>query len=59
MMTRAKIVNLEAYRKKRERARLPLFPELRPSLSAHSPVRLDGRQVAHRQLMLKHLIASC
>jgi hypothetical protein len=58
MSTRAKIINFGAYRRKRERARLPLFPAARPSLPALSTRPLDERQVAHRRVMLKHLTAS-
>jgi hypothetical protein len=57
-MTRAKVVSFAEYLKKHERSRLPLLAEAEPPL-ALPPLRpLDDRKIAHRRVMLRHLISS-
>jgi hypothetical protein len=59
-LSRARVVDLTAYRTARARQRLPLLEEDSPAAGRPAPAArsLDARQVEHRERMLTHLGSS-
>lgn len=58
-LSRARVVDLTAYKAERARQSLPLLEEDSPTADRPAPAladrSLDGRQIEHRTRMLRHL----